>query len=77
MLTPEPTGGVIWNANRGAISLRATMRGKPAHVGRQFEGVNAFERAVPAMARLLDIKKKWSFAKRNTISLRRRRENPF
>jgi acetylornithine deacetylase/succinyl-diaminopimelate desuccinylase family protein len=58
MLTPEPTGGVIWNANRGAISLRATMRGKPAHVGRQFEGVNAFERAVPAMARLLDIKKK-------------------
>jgi acetylornithine deacetylase/succinyl-diaminopimelate desuccinylase-like protein len=27
MLTPEPTGGVIWNANRGAILLRATMRG--------------------------------------------------
>ncbi len=57
MLTPEPTGGVVWNANRGAITLRATMRGKPAHVGRQFEGVNAFERAVPAMARLLDLKK--------------------
>ncbi len=57
MLTPEPTGGVIWNANRGAISLRATVRGKAAHVGRQFEGVNAFERAVPVIARLLDIKK--------------------
>jgi acetylornithine deacetylase/succinyl-diaminopimelate desuccinylase family protein len=57
MLTPEPTGGVIWNANRGAISLRATMRGKAAHVGRQFEGVNAFERALPAVARLVDIKK--------------------
>ena len=57
MLTPEPTGGVIWNANRGAISLRATMRGKAAHVGRQFEGVNAFERAIPAMARLVEIKK--------------------
>lgn len=56
MLTPEPTGGVIWNANRGAISLRATMRGKAAHVGRQFEGVNAFERALPAMARLAGIK---------------------
>jgi acetylornithine deacetylase/succinyl-diaminopimelate desuccinylase-like protein len=27
------------------------------HVGRQFEGVNAFERAVPAMARLIEIKK--------------------
>jgi acetylornithine deacetylase/succinyl-diaminopimelate desuccinylase family protein len=57
MLTPEPTGGVIWNANRGAITLRATMRGKAVHVGRQFEGVNAFERALPAMARLVDIKK--------------------
>jgi succinyl-diaminopimelate desuccinylase len=57
MLTPEPTGGVVWNANRGAISLCATLRGKAAHVGRQFEGVNAFERAVPVMARLLDIKK--------------------
>ena len=57
MLTPEPTGGVIWNSNRGAISLRATLRGKAAHVGRQFEGVNAFERALPAIARLLDIKK--------------------
>ncbi|MBV8588091.1 MAG: M20/M25/M40 family metallo-hydrolase [Verrucomicrobia bacterium] len=57
MLTPEPTGGVVWNANRGAISLRATFRGKAAHVGRQFEGVNAFERALPAMERLLAIKK--------------------
>jgi len=50
-------GGVVWNANRGAISLGATMRGKAAHVGRQFEGVNAFERALPAMVRLADIKK--------------------
>jgi acetylornithine deacetylase/succinyl-diaminopimelate desuccinylase family protein len=67
MLTPEPTGGVIWNANRGAISLRATMRGKPAHVGRQFEGVNAFERALPALAGLLDIKKE--------VELRETRQN--
>ncbi|HVX65264.1 MAG TPA: M20/M25/M40 family metallo-hydrolase [Bryobacteraceae bacterium] len=57
MLTPEPTGGVIWNANRGAISLRAAMRGRAAHVGRQFEGVNAFERALPAMSRLLELKR--------------------
>jgi succinyl-diaminopimelate desuccinylase len=57
MLTPEPTGGIVWNANRGAITLRATMFGKPAHVGRQFEGVNAFERALPAVAQLAEIKK--------------------
>ncbi len=57
MLTPEPTGGVVWNANRGAISLRVIMRGKSAHVGRQFEGVNAFERALPGMMRIAAIKK--------------------
>jgi acetylornithine deacetylase/succinyl-diaminopimelate desuccinylase-like protein len=56
MLTPEPTDGIVWHANRGAISLRATMRGKAAHVGRQFAGVNAFERALPAMTRLASIK---------------------
>lgn len=57
MLTAEPTGGVVWNANRGAITLRATLRGKSAHVGRQFEGINAFERAIPAITRLLEWKR--------------------
>ncbi len=57
MLTPEPTGGIVWNANRGAITLRATLHGKSAHVGRQFEGVNAFERAMPALSRLMDLKR--------------------
>lgn len=57
MLTPEPTGGIVWNANRGAITLRATMRGKSAHVGRQFEGVNAFERSLPGIMQIADIKR--------------------
>jgi len=43
MLTPEPTSGVIWNANRGAITLQITVKGKPAHVGLQHRGINAFE----------------------------------
>ncbi len=42
MLTMEPTGGVVWNANRGVISLRVAVRGRPAHVGLHFRGVNAF-----------------------------------
>ena len=33
------------------------MRGQSSHVGRHFEGVNAFERAMPAIAKLLDLKK--------------------
>jgi acetylornithine deacetylase/succinyl-diaminopimelate desuccinylase-like protein len=56
MLTPEPTGGVVWNANRGAVTMRVIVRGKSAHVGRQFEGVNAFERALPGMMRVAEIK---------------------
>ncbi len=42
MLTMEPTGGIVWNANRGVISLRIAVRGRPAHVGLHFRGVNAF-----------------------------------
>ena len=43
MLTMEPTSGVVWHANRGVISARVTIRGKPAHVGLHFRGVNAFK----------------------------------
>ena len=42
MLTMEPTSGVIWNGNRGVITVRITVRGRPAHVGRHFRGVHAF-----------------------------------
>ena len=33
MLLPEPTSGVVWNANRGAMTLEVTVRGRAAHVG--------------------------------------------
>ena len=42
MLTMEPTSGVVWNANRGVLSMRVVVSGKPAHVGLHFRGVNAF-----------------------------------
>lgn len=57
MLTPEPTEGVVWNANRGAISLRVTVRGKHAHVGRQHEGVNAFEGMLDLAQTLVELKR--------------------
>lgn len=57
MLTAEPTSGVIWNANRGAVSMRVTVHGKPAHVGLAFRGVNAFERML-SVARALEMEKK-------------------
>lgn len=46
MFTPEPTSDVIWNANRGALTLEVTVKGKPAHVGLQYQGVNAFDQMV-------------------------------
>ncbi len=46
MLTPEPTSGVVWNANRGAITMRVTVHGREAHVGLLHQGRNAFEDAV-------------------------------
>ncbi|HEV3377179.1 MAG TPA: ArgE/DapE family deacylase [Thermoleophilaceae bacterium] len=46
MLTAEPTGGVIWHACRGAITLRVQTTGREAHVGYAHEGVNAFEHMI-------------------------------
>ncbi|MCU1242618.1 MAG: hypothetical protein JWO71_3344 [Candidatus Acidoferrum typicum] len=57
MLMPEPTSGVAWNANRGAISLRVNVLGKSAHVGLQHRGENAFEQMVRVVERLQSLKR--------------------
>ncbi|HET9994734.1 MAG TPA: ArgE/DapE family deacylase [Candidatus Acidoferrum sp.] len=57
MLLPEPTSGVVWNANRGAISLRVTVFGKSAHVGLQHQGENAFERMLRVVEQLQELKR--------------------
>ena len=46
MLTAEPTGGVVWHACRGAITLRVELKGREAHVGQAHLGVNAFEHLI-------------------------------
>jgi succinyl-diaminopimelate desuccinylase len=43
MVTAEPSAGSIWNAARGAISLRVDVRGLEAHVGQANLGVSAFQ----------------------------------
>jgi acetylornithine deacetylase/succinyl-diaminopimelate desuccinylase-like protein len=57
MLTAEPTSGVVWNANRGAISLRVEVFGKSAHVGLQHKGENAFARMHRVVERLQELKR--------------------
>jgi acetylornithine deacetylase/succinyl-diaminopimelate desuccinylase family protein len=69
MLLAEPTSGVVWNANRGAISLRVTVHGKSAHVGLQHRGENAFEQMVRVVERLQELKREVEQRKTNsTIS---------
>jgi succinyl-diaminopimelate desuccinylase len=46
MATAEPTGGVVWHANRGAITLRVEVGGREAHVGHAHLGDNAFEKMI-------------------------------
>jgi succinyl-diaminopimelate desuccinylase len=46
MLTAEPTGGLVWHASRGALTLRVALRGREAHVGQAHLGVNAFEKMI-------------------------------
>jgi succinyl-diaminopimelate desuccinylase len=45
-IVAEPTWGTVWHACRGAFTLRVVVRGRPAHVGLHYEGVNAFAGAV-------------------------------
>jgi acetylornithine deacetylase/succinyl-diaminopimelate desuccinylase-like protein len=53
MLTAEPTGGVVWHANRGAITAKVTVAGREAHVGLRHQGENAFQRLIGVATPLL------------------------
>jgi succinyl-diaminopimelate desuccinylase len=55
MITAEPTGGVVWHASRGAITLRVEVEGRTAHVGQAHLGVNAFEQMVQIAEPLSDL----------------------
>ena len=56
MLTAEPTGGVVWNASRGALTYRVRVRGRSSHVGLQYRGANAFEKSLGLLRALAAIK---------------------
>ena len=56
MMTAEPTSGAVWNASRGAISLRVHVKGKHAHVGLSCQGINAFENMLEITRELENLK---------------------
>ena len=57
MVTTEPTAGAVWHANRGALTLRVSLRGKSAHVGQAYLGVNAFEHMLAVAQPLVELGK--------------------
>jgi succinyl-diaminopimelate desuccinylase len=64
MLMPEPTGGAVWNACRGAYSLMVNVKGKPVHVVLQNKGINAFEQMVELSEAMIRLK--YSVEKKKT-----------
>jgi acetylornithine deacetylase/succinyl-diaminopimelate desuccinylase family protein len=54
-IVAEPTWGTVWHACRGAYTLRVVVRGRPAHVGLHYEGVNAFAGAIDVAVALREL----------------------
>lgn len=51
-LVGEPTSFAVCPGSRGAFSLRVTVRGRSAHLGVAYEGVNAIDKAIDYIAAL-------------------------
>jgi acetylornithine deacetylase/succinyl-diaminopimelate desuccinylase-like protein len=58
----------VWHANRGAITLRVEVQGRPAHVGQAHLGVNAFAHALPVAEALVALGEEL-FGRRTTYAL--------
>jgi acetylornithine deacetylase len=54
----EATSFNVFPANRGAIWFRAKTAGRSVHMGRRHEGVNAIEKMVEVINRMLDYEKR-------------------
>jgi acetylornithine deacetylase/succinyl-diaminopimelate desuccinylase family protein len=58
MLMPEPTSGVIWNANKGALTYRISIKGKSAHAALEHQGENAFKHMMDISHSLFALREK-------------------
>jgi acetylornithine deacetylase/succinyl-diaminopimelate desuccinylase family protein len=55
MVMPEPTGGQIWNASRGAFTCRVDIKGRPTHIAQARAGESAFEKMNRVVTRLIGL----------------------
>jgi acetylornithine deacetylase len=56
-IIPEPTNMKIFPKQQGSMWFRITVRGKAAHGGTRYEGVNAIEKLVNVIQRLQQLEK--------------------
>jgi acetylornithine deacetylase len=56
-IIPEPTNMKIFPKQQGSMWFRITVKGRSAHGGTRYEGVNAIEKAMVAMTKLQDLEK--------------------
>ncbi|CAM3498851.1 peptidase [Cytobacillus oceanisediminis] len=56
-IIPEPTNMKIFPKQQGSMWFRITVKGRSAHGGTRYEGVNAIEKAMIVMSKLQDLEK--------------------
>lgn len=54
----EPTGLNIYSANRGALWFKIRIKGRPVHMGRKFEGINAIDKGFDVIRHLYKYERK-------------------
>ncbi|WP_210365087.1 peptidase [Bacillus sp. REN3] len=54
-IIPEPTNLKIFPKQQGSMWFRISIKGKGAHGGTRYEGINAIEKAMPIIDRLLKL----------------------
>ncbi len=57
MLMPEATSSKIWNANKGAYTIRVNIKGKSTHAALENSGINAFEKMINIVKSYIELNK--------------------
>lgn len=57
-IIPEPTNLKIFPKQQGSMWFRITVKGKSAHGGTRYEGVNAIEKSMQVITKLLQLEKR-------------------
>lgn len=66
-IIPEPTNMKLFPKQQGSMWFRITVKGKAAHGGTRYEGVNAIEKAQKVIAALLKLEKERNAREKDSL----------